>query len=1343
MKNRKKIIGIFCIIILIFTTLSFIFNNRSNNASKTQISGKIEYFYGSNEKIVGEMTLSTEKTQEAMENNSKVLQNAMDEVSNSGGGTIRLPAGTYYFAPTGEYIELLESGATEKKAYYVVECRDNVKIVGAGVDESSINRCTILKPYGYNLDVSLTMFQYISKGEVRVCVENADFENFIIDSNETTKDPDSGFPYVAQGKGFSFSAFKDCDWNNVVVKNTDGTGFGMDLPINATVTNCVAIGCGKAATENDVGASGFGIGTGYFDNESMKISNCLAIGNRKFGFFFEHQGRFVSYIDASSAKGFIVTNCVARGNMHNFGGEKANDVVYINCMSENSLSSDPNPLGNKNTKALYFGTNTRRVYLENCNVEQVYSDVPSGNEYYDYIYWGANNAILDSGLSVETSNAFNESTKAEAVAMLWRFAGWPGDVLKFGEQVNTGYSDVLPTEWFADALAWAYKEGIVDGGESFNPALSCIRADFITMLWRYAGKPIVTTGNNFTDVNDGDYFENAVNWALNKGIIENTGEEFSPASAYTKAEILKILYKYDEINPQRTVVYDYWENGGYDSEKVYELKHKNESIDLSVEAQKEGYDFIGWSTNKDATNKIYSLNMSSKNIYLYALYRKNIEISFDANEGYNTPNSQTATLYNNDENVSVRLTSSIPTREGYIFKGWTDEKTSSEVKYQPGQAYSFDNDCTLYAVWEKSESSLTIRPNGGTWNNTTENTIINGVLGTTINIENPVSPKGVTITFDGNGGTPEKTSDTSTKTFDRWVLEGSGSLSGTIYTFGEGQGTLTANYINNGINMPTATRDGYSFKGWTDEKDSTQVKYSLGQTYTFNNDCILYAVWGTKGKFVVTYNYTYNGGESSEKSAEELDSGSSVDLSVNAKKTGYEFVGWSTNPNAKEGLESLNIEDQDIILYAIFKKDINLVFVDYNGTQENRTEKNITIYNNEKGEIVAPTINKYLDWNSRYWTTEEEPDSNGIVNEEEKIVNILNNQTFYARYTKEIKIDFDLNGGNGTVPETVTGNIEVNSSNINKIKEIEITIPNAEIYKEGYSFSGWNTSKDGSGTDYKVDNKSTFSSNTILYAKWTKQGESGEADTLPTLEIEYEPKDNWTNQNIELVISARDEDYGIERVTVNGKVVLENDGETKYIISENGTYEIIAIDKAGNSTKKSITISNIDKTLPVIEKIEVSGDEINITSIDNESGTKIIEYSYDGNTWNDLLDESIDKEFTISKYDYKTGESYIILKDIYENNKTMYFRSIDEAGNISEVKNVTLNSEEENQNDNENTTSNNTNISNTEKEENNSDSLANKWLPYAGRNTIIILIIIISIMAIIFKKKYNDLKDIK
>ena len=249
------------------------------------------------------------------EENSRALQAVLDELTETG-GTVYLPAGEYEFAENGR----------QTIGSHCIKMRSNIRMVGDG-------EATVLKPVGHTPQ-GLDMFyfnEYLDRGEA-VYLENCSFEGFVIDAAGTSCDT-----YTSAGKGFMFNLFRGCHWKNVTVKYTDGTGFGVDCPIDSTMQGCTAIGCGKAATEDSGGASGFGIGFGYREDESMSITDCQAYGNRKFGFFFEHQGRFNGEMYAATVKGtFTVRNCRAGENLFGFGGICAVNTVYEQCVAEDS-----------------------------------------------------------------------------------------------------------------------------------------------------------------------------------------------------------------------------------------------------------------------------------------------------------------------------------------------------------------------------------------------------------------------------------------------------------------------------------------------------------------------------------------------------------------------------------------------------------------------------------------------------------------------------------------------------------------------------------------------------------------------------------------------------------------------------------------------------------------------------------------------------------------------------------------------------------------------------------------------------------------------------------------------
>lgn len=84
------------------------------------------------------------------------------------------------------------------------------------------------------------------------------------------------------------------------------------------------------------------------------------------------------------------------------------------------------------------------------------------------------------------------------------------------------------------------------------------------------------------------------------------------------------------------------------------------------------------------------------------------KISYNANGGSGAPSAQTKW-----HGTNVTLSSSKPTRDGFIFLGWATSSTGS-VAYQPGATYSANASVTLYAIWQSDSFTITYNANGGT-----------------------------------------------------------------------------------------------------------------------------------------------------------------------------------------------------------------------------------------------------------------------------------------------------------------------------------------------------------------------------------------------------------------------------------------------------------------------------------------------------------------------------------------------------------------------------------------------------------------------------------------------------
>ena len=108
------------------------------------------------------------------------------------------------------------------------------------------------------------------------------------------------------------------------------------------------------------------------------------------------------------------------------------------------------------------------------------------------------------------------------------------------------FIDVKESDYFYEAVLWAFKNGITDGtsDNAFTPNANCTRAQIVTFLWRAAGSPEPKSSENpFTDLKADAYYYEAVLWAAEQGITSGTGGgKFSPEAVCTRSQSVTLLY---------------------------------------------------------------------------------------------------------------------------------------------------------------------------------------------------------------------------------------------------------------------------------------------------------------------------------------------------------------------------------------------------------------------------------------------------------------------------------------------------------------------------------------------------------------------------------------------------------------------------------------------------------------------------------------------------------------------------------------------------------------------------------------------------------------------------------
>lgn len=108
------------------------------------------------------------------------------------------------------------------------------------------------------------------------------------------------------------------------------------------------------------------------------------------------------------------------------------------------------------------------------------------------------------------------------------------------------FADVKQGDYFYDAVQWAVENGITNGVSDtlFNSDADCTRAQAVTFLWRAAGAPEPENADSFTDVPKDSYYAKAAAWAVENGIASGvSATEFAPDAICTRAQIVTFLWR--------------------------------------------------------------------------------------------------------------------------------------------------------------------------------------------------------------------------------------------------------------------------------------------------------------------------------------------------------------------------------------------------------------------------------------------------------------------------------------------------------------------------------------------------------------------------------------------------------------------------------------------------------------------------------------------------------------------------------------------------------------------------------------------------------------------------------
>ena len=168
-----------------------------------------------------------------------------------------------------------------------------------------------------------------------------------------------------------------------------------------------------------------------------------------------------------------------------------------------------------------------------------FSDVSTNAYYYEAVKWAQEKGITG-GIGNGLFGPNQPCTRAQIVTFLWRAAGSPEP------KTMSSFADVSMDAYYAKAVAWAVENSITTGtGDGkFSPDATCTREQAVAFLYRASGSPAVSGGSAFSDVAANAYYADAVAWAEKNGVTGGIGGGlFGSGNTCTRAQIVTFLYR--------------------------------------------------------------------------------------------------------------------------------------------------------------------------------------------------------------------------------------------------------------------------------------------------------------------------------------------------------------------------------------------------------------------------------------------------------------------------------------------------------------------------------------------------------------------------------------------------------------------------------------------------------------------------------------------------------------------------------------------------------------------------------------------------------------------------------
>ena len=486
---------------------------------------------------------------------------------------------------------------------------------------------------------------------------------------------------------------------------------------------------------------------------------------------------------------------------------------------------------------------------------------------------------------------------------------------------------------------------------------------------------------------------------------------------------------------------------------------------------------------------------------LYAQWTANTyTVAYNKNGGSGVMTSGTHTY-----DATKSLTANAFTRTGYTFTGWNTKADGSGTSYA-NQANVLnmtsinDDTVTLYAQWTANTYTVLYNSNGGSGTTvpsahiygTSKNLTVNGFTRTDCAFAGWATSLGGAVAYADQESVLNMTSVNG----DTVILYAVWAVNSYTVAYNSNGGNGGDTYpsihmmnVESGLTANGFTRTGYTFAGWNTKADGSGTSYAnqanvLNMTSINGDTVTLYAQW-TANTYTVAYNK--NGGSGAMTSGTHT-YGATKSLTANAfTRTGYTFTGWNTKAdgsgtsyaNQANVLNMTSINDDTVTLYAQWTANTYTVIYNKNGGSGTMSSGDHTygIAKTLTGNAYTRTGFTFAGWNTKAdGTGTNYADQQSITN-----LSSVNGATvtLYAQWTgNAYTVAYDNNGGSGTMASSAC------------VYGTPMALTANAFTRTGYTFAGWNTLANGTGTSYtdqqSVSNLTSVNGATVnLFAKWT------------------------------------------------------------------------------------------------------------------------------------------------------------------------------------------------------------------------------------------------------------------